>query len=118
MRLDTQIARTQFEEAVILFRKSLYTALAEVENALSARTNLALQGEAQQRSRDAAVATEQLYEVRYRAGAVPLRTWLDAQERGRQAEVDLSANRLARLQNQIALNHALGGASTSEGGGK
>lgn len=115
MRLDTQIARTQFEEAVILFRKGLYTALAEVENALSARTNLAAQGAALQRSHDAAVEAERLTEVRYRAGAVPLRTWLDAQERHRQTEIDLSANRLARLQNQIALNQALGGASTPPG---
>ncbi|HCJ7330847.1 TPA: efflux transporter outer membrane subunit [Citrobacter freundii] len=109
MRLDTQIARTQFEEAVILFRKSLYTALAEAENALSARTNLAAQGAALRRSREAAIETERLYEIRYRAGAVPLRTWLDAQERRRQADIDLAANGLAQLQNHVALNQALGG---------
>ena len=109
MRLDTQIARTQFEEAVILFRKSLYTALAETENALSARANLAAQGAALRRSREAAIEAERLYEIRYRAGAVPLRTWLDAQERRRQADVDLAANSLARLQNHVALTQALGG---------
>ena len=109
MRLDTQIARTQVEEAAILFRKSLYTALAEAENALSARTNLAAQGAALRRSREAAIEAERLYEIRYRTGAVPLRTWLDAQERRRQADIDLAANSLARLQNHVALNQALGG---------
>ena len=109
MRFDTAIARTQTEEAVVLFRKSLYTALAEVENALSARMTLAAQGEALQRSRDAAAEAERLYEVRYRAGSVPLRTWLDAQERRRSAEVALAANRLARLQNHVTLHQTIGG---------
>lgn len=109
MRFDTAIARTQYEEAVILFRKSLYTALAEVETALSARAELDAQGDALLRARDAASEAERLYEVRYRAGAVPLRTWLDAQERRRGANLSLSANRLLRLQNQVTLHQALGG---------
>lgn len=109
MRLDTRIARTQYEEAVILFRKSLYTALAEVENTLAARTTLAAQRKDLQRSRDAAVDVERLYEIRYRAGAVPLRAWLNAQERRRSAEITLSANRLERLQNQVRLHQAIGG---------
>jgi NodT family efflux transporter outer membrane factor (OMF) lipoprotein len=109
MRLDTQIAQTQYEEAAILFRKSLYSALAEVENALAARVTLAAQGTDLERSRDAAVDTERLYEVRYRAGAVPLRAWLDAQEQRRNAEIAVSTNRLQRLQNQIRLHQAIGG---------
>lgn len=109
MRFDTQIARTDYAEAVVLFRKSLYTALAEVENALSARTTLSAQEEALRRSRDAAVDAERLYEVRYRAGVVPLRPWLDAQERRRAADIALSANRLARLENQVTLHQAVGG---------
>lgn len=109
MRLDTEIARTQYQEAVILFRRSLYAALAEVENVLSARVELAEQGEALARARDAAVEAERRYEVRYRAGAIPLRAWLDAQERRRAAELALSANRLARLQNQVTLHQAIGG---------
>ena len=109
MRFDTAIARTQYEEAVILFRKSLYTALAEVENALSAQAELAAQGQALARARDAAADAERLYEVRYRAGAVPVRSWLDAQERRRAADLALSVNRLAQLQNRVTLYQALGG---------
>lgn len=109
MRLDTAIARTRYEEAVILFRKSLHTALAEVENALSARTELDAQGRALRRAREAARDAERLYEVRYRAGAVPLRTWLDAQDRRRSADLALSGNLLARLQNHVTLHQALGG---------
>ncbi|MEJ2410643.1 MAG: efflux transporter outer membrane subunit [Novosphingobium sp.] len=109
MRFETQIARTRYEEAVILFRKSLYGALAEVETALSARAELATRGLALRRARDAAVDAERLYEVRYRAGAVALRAWLDAQERRRAADLALSANQLAQLQNQVTLYQALGG---------
>ena len=109
MRFETQIARTRYEEAVILFRKSLYGALAEVETALSARTELATQGLALRRARDAAAEAERLYEVRYRAGAVALRSWLDAQERRRAADLALSANQLAQLLNQVTLHQALGG---------
>ena len=50
-----------------------------------------------------------LYEARYRAGQVPLRTWLDAQERRRAAQLTRSALHLARLQNQLTLHKALGG---------
>lgn len=108
MRFETAIARTRYEEAVILFRKSLYSALVEVENALAARAELAAQGDSLRRARAAAADAARLYEVRYRAGAVPLRTWLDAQERLRSAELALSGNTLARLQNQAALHQALG----------
>lgn len=107
--LDNAIAETRYEEAVLLFRKTLYTALAEVENALSARAELSAQGESLLRARDAAVEADRRYEVRYRAGAVPLRAWLDAQERRRSAVLALSANRLARFQNFLALRRASGG---------
>ena len=52
---------------------------------------------------------EELYEVRYRAGAVPLRSWLDAQERLRTTEIAVAQNRLARYNNQVLLYQALGG---------
>ena len=53
---------------------------------------------------------EQLYEARYRAGAVPLKSWLDAQEKRRSAEIALAENRLNRLSNHATLYQALGGA--------
>lgn len=114
MRFDTAIARTEYEEAVILFRQSLHTALSEVENMLSARRELAIQNAALVRAQDAARTAERLYEVRYRSGAAPLRTWLDAQERRRTAELALSANRFERLENNVRLHQALGGGFVGE----
>ena len=39
MELNVEIAKTDYEEAVVNFRQTLYSALSDVENALSARTN-------------------------------------------------------------------------------
>ena len=52
---------------------------------------------------------ERLYEVRYRAGAVALKPWLDAQEKRSNAEIALAENRLNRLVNHATLYQALGG---------
>lgn len=110
MQLSNAVARTRHEEAILSFRKSLYAALAEVERALSARTQLSLQALARRRARDEATESEMLYEVRYRKGQVALRAWLDAQERRRVAEVAHASIRLALLQNHMTLNQVLGGA--------
>ncbi|MFT4192944.1 MAG: TolC family protein, partial [Comamonas sp.] len=109
MRLDTAIAQTQYEAAVVTFRQTLYQAFADVENALSARTRLAEQADLQGQALAAAREAERLYEIRYRAGAVPLRTWLDAQESRRSAELSLAQAQLNRLENQVTLYQALGG---------
>lgn len=110
MRLQGELQRANYESAAISFRQTLYAALAEVEDALSARQSLARQGEWLEGSLAAAQRIETLYEARYRAGAVALRTWLDAQESRRSAEIALAENRLARLKNQVTLVQALGGA--------
>jgi NodT family efflux transporter outer membrane factor (OMF) lipoprotein len=109
----TALARTQYERAVVSFRKTLLQALIDVDNALSARTQLAEEGAQLERSLESAKTIERLTEIRYRAGAVQLRTWLDSQEIRRQAEIALGINRLQRLQNYVTLCQALGGDATS-----
>ena len=109
MQLNIQVSETQYEEAVLNFRQTLYTALGDVDNALSSRQQLALQAARLQESLQAARTAERLYEVRYRAGAAALKAWLDAQEKRRSADIALADNRLARLNNQLALYLALGG---------
>lgn len=108
-RLNIRVSEADYELAVVNFRQTLLQAFTDVDNALSARTQLAAQGAAVDQSLAAARRAEQLYEVRYRAGATPLRTWLDAQESRRAAEVSQAQNMLARLSNQVAIYEALGG---------
>jgi NodT family efflux transporter outer membrane factor (OMF) lipoprotein len=112
-RFATALARTQYDKAVVVFRKALLQALIDVDNALSARTQLAQAGAELERSLESAKTVERLTEIRYRAGAVALRAWLDTQESHRQAEILLANNRLSRLQNFVILCQALGGDATS-----
>jgi NodT family efflux transporter outer membrane factor (OMF) lipoprotein len=105
----TALARTQYDKAVVTFRRALLQSLIDVNNALSARTQLAEQGAELEHSLESSKTAEHLYEIRYRAGAVALHFWLDAQEARRQSEIALANNRLARLQNYATLCQALGG---------
>lgn len=107
--LNLASSNNQFEEAVVNFRQSLYSAMRDVENTLSARGQLRTQAELLQASLKAAQRAEELYEVRYRAGAAPLRMWLDAQQQRRAAEIAVTENRLSRYANQVLLYQALGG---------
>ena len=106
---DLQLARAEYDQAELTFRQNLYNALAEVENALSARRQLRLQEEQLVLALDTARGAEERYQVRYRAGGSPLKSWLDAQEQRRQAEIALAANRLEQFDNHIVLVKALGG---------
>jgi NodT family efflux transporter outer membrane factor (OMF) lipoprotein len=109
MDRSVAISQADHDEAVLGFRQSWYQALADVENALSARTQYEDQGTKLTQALEAARTTERLSEARYRAGAVPLKTWLDAQETRRQAENNLAQNRLNRLNALATLYQSLGG---------
>ncbi|WP_343292465.1 efflux transporter outer membrane subunit [Vandammella animalimorsus] len=110
MRLNSEVAHANYEAAAVGFQKTLLQALQEVEDALAARQQLQQQRHWLQQQRDAALQVESLSEVRYRNGAVALQAWLDAQEARRSAELALSANRQAQLNNLLTLYKALGGA--------
>lgn len=109
MQRNTAIARNSYEQAVVNFRQTLYAALADVENALSARTQLQQQAHQQAIVMEQAQRAEQLTEVQYRAGAVALKDWLDAQEKRRAADLSWQSVQLARAINQVTLYKALGG---------
>ena len=110
MKMQVAVSETEYEEAVVDFRQTLYSAMKDVEDALSARTYYAQQETSRRRSLAAARQAEQLYETRYRSGSVSLQSWLDAQEKRRAAQVTLAENRLDQLNAFTALCQALGGA--------
>lgn len=109
MQLNIKSSQADYESAVVSFRQTLYSAMSDVENALSAREQYAAQGALLEKNLRAAQVTERLYELRYRTGYVALKDWLDAQEKRRTAEATLAQNRLNRLNNQMSLYQALGG---------
>jgi NodT family efflux transporter outer membrane factor (OMF) lipoprotein len=108
-KFATALAHTQYDQAVVNFRKTLLQALIDVDNALSARAQLAEEGRQLERSLESAKTAERIYEIRYREGSVALQSWLDSQETRRQAAVALTNNQLTRLQNFATLCQALGG---------
>jgi len=108
-RLSTALARASYDEGVARFQQTLLTAFFEVDGALSAREQLRHEGVELQQALDLAHATERLYEIRYREGAVSLRDWLAAQQTRRSAELAVLSNRLERLNAYITARKALGG---------
>lgn len=108
-RLTIRVSQTQYEEAVVTFRQSLYTALSEVENTLSSRTQLRAEHDKLQVSYAQALRAERLTDVRYRAGAIPVQPLLDAKDRRRTAESALAQNRFNQLNATMTLYRALGG---------
>lgn len=109
VRRNTAISQADYELTVLSYRQTWYTALSEVENALSARRQYEEQGVRLAEAVEAARQAERLSEIRYRSGAVPLKTWLDAQETRRAAENNLALNRYNRLSALATLYQVLGG---------
>ena len=107
--LAIKVSKDQYQANVLGFKTTLLQAMADTDNALSNRTQLAAQGVALQQTLQDARTAEALYAVRYRAGSVPLRTWLDAQESLRQTQLQVDNNRLQQRLNQSTLYQALGG---------
>ncbi len=106
---NVKISQKSYDIAVLNFKTTLLQALADTDNALSSRTQLAQQGESQAASLEAARKAEALYAIRYRTGSVALRVWLDAQQSLRSSQLSYNNNRLSQLINQSTLYQALGG---------
>jgi NodT family efflux transporter outer membrane factor (OMF) lipoprotein len=108
-KLNIEVSKLDYEEAVTSFRQTLYEAFSDVENALANRRRYADEVALREKALAAAQRAESLYEQRYRAGAVSLQSWLDAQESRRSAESSLAESRLGALQAYVTLCQALGG---------
>lgn len=109
MQLQIRVSQSRYEEAVVNFRQQLFTALSEVENALSARVQLEREGEQRALSIAQAQRAEALARARFVVGATSVRPWLDEQQRLRDAQSADALNRLNRLNNHMNLYRALGG---------
>lgn len=108
--LQLKSSQADYELETVNFRKTLYRAYQEVDNALSARQRL--QGSARLQADALALSrrSEQLAESRYRAGAVDAQTWLDVAKARRSSESALVRLRQEQLKNLADVYKALGGA--------
>lgn len=107
--LRVKVSEVDYQIAVSEFRAALLTAFSDTGTALSARTTLGEKARRLRAAVEAAQAADRLTEERYRAGAVTLRVWLDAEERTRAARRALAANRLEQLLNEVQIFRVLGG---------
>lgn len=109
MARNTAIAQADADATVLGFRQTLYQALSDVDKGLSAQVQAERQTQALQTRLEQALKVERLTEARYRAGAEPLKAWLDAQEARRTAELALADARYSQLSSYVGLVQALGG---------
>lgn len=109
MQRNVAISQAEADAAVLNFRQTLYQALSDVDQGLSAQTQYTAQTKALQERLTQALKVERLTELRYRSGAEPLKSWLDAQESRRTAELALADVRFNQLSSWVALVQALGG---------
>ncbi|MEZ2901382.1 efflux transporter outer membrane subunit [Acinetobacter terrestris] len=109
MKKDLAISELEYEKSIIQYRQTLYQAFADVENALSARTELNKQVALQERNVQLAEKTERLTEVRYRNGAIALKNLLDAQETTRNARLSLIQTKQSQYNAYVTLMQSLGG---------
>lgn len=109
MKKNLAISQLDYEKAIIQYRQTLYQAFADVENALSARTELNQQVQFQQRNLELAEKAERLTEVRYRNGAIALKNVLDQQQTTRTARLSLVNTKQSQYNAYVTLMQALGG---------
>ena len=109
MKRDLKVNELEYEKSILQYRQTLYQAFADVENALSNRTELSQQVALQERNVQLAEKTERLTEVRYRNGAIALKNLLDAQETTRNARLSLVQTKQSQYNAYVTLMQALGG---------
>lgn len=109
MKKNIAVSQLDYEKAIINYRQSLYQAFADVENALSARTQLAIQVDAQKQNLALAQKAENLINVQYRYGSVALKNVLDQQQTTRSTRLSLLNLQQSQYNAYVTLMQALGG---------
>ena len=103
------VSEARRNELIENYRQSILLGLRDVEDALSALNNLAVQQEAQERALVHAREAYRIAELRWRAGAQDFTTVLDAQRSLISAEAAVDPIRAARFNATVDLFRALGG---------
>lgn len=109
LKAAEKIAELNLKQQEQSYLESLYSAFDEVENALSNSVSLEQQYRAMDKAYRHASAANRLSFEQYQQGLVSYTTVLDAQKRAFNAQNALLTIEVARLQNRVNLNLALGG---------
>lgn len=109
MQRNIAISDLTYQATIINYRKTLYQAFSDVDQALSNRLSLAEQFQQQQKTVNLARKNVQLNQVRYQNGAIALKHVIDAQDAARSAELALTEVRYHQYVAYVTLMQALGG---------
>ncbi len=109
MKKDLAMSDLEYEKVIMQYRQTLYQAFADVENALSNRTEMNQQVALQQRNVELAEKTERLTQVRYNNGAIALKNLIDAQKTTRDARLALVQTKQNQYNSYVQLMQVLGG---------
>lgn len=102
-------AQASYQESVELFKKQLYMALQDVENALSANKQFADEAVYLSRAFEFSTQAESIAETRYRLGQSSIKEWLDLQDAKRNIEMTVTQNRVNQLLARVKFYQAIGG---------
>jgi outer membrane protein TolC len=80
VQLTVEQSKLEVQRAAIQFRSKAYSALSDVDNAMSQRMTYQQQKQSQRLDWQLSQQRLQLAQSQYRAGAVSYQTWLDAQD--------------------------------------
>ncbi len=108
-RYTRQSAEVVYQANAVSFKKTLYDALRETEDALTARQQLAEEAKELAQSLKLSQQVERLTLTRWQQGGSDIQPWLEAQRTLRQARIRQLENVLARKNNALQLYAALGG---------
>ncbi len=109
MKKNLKISELEYEAVTRNYSKTLYQALAEVENALSLREQLDKQVQFSEVNLQLAQKVQKLTETRYQHGAIALKNVLDAQDTARNASLSLLQTKQNQYNAYVTLMQALGG---------
>lgn len=108
-KLRVASAEATYLESVELFKKTLFDALADVENSLSAYKQFADEGLYLSRAHESSSRAEKIAGIRYRLGQSNIQEWLEQQDVKRRIELRLAKNRTDQLVAMVKFYQAIGG---------
>ena len=108
-KLRVASAEATYLESVELFKKTLFDALADVENSLSAYKQFGDEALYLSRAHESSSRAEKVVEIRYRLGQSNIQEWLEQQDVKRRIELRLVKNRTDQLVAMVKFYQAIGG---------
>lgn len=109
MELNKNISELDYQMAVIDYRDTVYLAMEEVANLLTAKQHYHYKGGIYQEQYTNAIEIEAIYASRYKYGASDMIDWIKAMESRRSIESSFLENRYNQFVIQAKLYQSLGG---------